>query len=64
MDYSDYQLARVQVAEGVASVIINNPPINIFDLPLYGELAKLGIRPHRVLEADLARSATASAYGG
>ena len=41
MDYSDYQLARVQVAEGVASVIINNPPINIFDLPLYGELAKL-----------------------
>ena len=41
MDYSDYQLARVQVAEGVASVIINNPPINIIDLPLYGELAKL-----------------------
>jgi hypothetical protein len=30
----------------------------------HGELAKLGIRPHRVLEADLARSATASAYGG
>jgi hypothetical protein len=27
-------------------------------------LAKLGIRPHRALEADLARSATASAYGG
>jgi hypothetical protein len=30
----------------------------------HGELAKLGIRPHRVLEDDLARSATASAYGG
>ena len=30
----------------------------------HGELAKLGIRPHRPLEADLARSATASAYGG
>jgi hypothetical protein len=30
----------------------------------HGELAKLGIRPHRSLEADLARSSTASAYGG
>jgi hypothetical protein len=30
----------------------------------HGELAKLGIRPHRTLEADLARSSTASAYGG
>ena len=41
MDYSRYQLARVQVTDGVASVVINNPPINIFDLPLYGEMAKL-----------------------
>ena len=30
----------------------------------HGELAKLRIKPHRSLEADLARSATASAYGG
>ena len=30
----------------------------------HGELAKAGIRPHRPLEADLARSSTASAYGG
>jgi hypothetical protein len=30
----------------------------------HGELTKLGIRPHRSLEADLARSSTASAYGG
>ena len=30
----------------------------------HGELAKLGIRPHRPLADDLARSATASAYGG
>ena len=30
----------------------------------HGELAKLGIRPHRSLDADLARSSTASAYGG
>jgi hypothetical protein len=30
----------------------------------HGELAKLGIRPHRSLETDLARSSTASAYGG
>ena len=41
MDYSGYQLARVEVVDGVASVVINNPPINIFDLPLYGEMAKL-----------------------
>jgi len=30
----------------------------------HGELAKLRIKPHRSLEADLARSATATAYGG
>jgi hypothetical protein len=30
----------------------------------HGALAKLGIRPHRPLDADLARSPTASAYGG
>ena len=30
----------------------------------HGELTKRGIRPHRPLEADLARSSTASAYGG
>jgi len=30
----------------------------------HGELAKLRIKPHRSLETDLARSATASAYGG
>jgi hypothetical protein len=30
----------------------------------HGELAKLRIKPHRSLEADLARSATVSAYGG
>ena len=41
MDYSSYLLARVTVVDGVASVVINNPPINIFDLPLYAEIAKL-----------------------
>ena len=30
----------------------------------HGELEKLGVRPHRPLDADLARSDTASAYGG
>ena len=30
----------------------------------HGELEKLGLRPHRPLDADLARSDTASAYGG
>ena len=30
----------------------------------HAELAKLGLAPHRPLDADLARSSTASAYGG
>ena len=30
----------------------------------HAELARLGIRPHRSLEADLARAPTATAYGG
>ena len=30
----------------------------------HGELTELGITPHRSLEDDLARSATATAYGG
>jgi hypothetical protein len=30
----------------------------------HGELGRLGLRPHRPLDADLARSPTASAYGG
>ena len=30
----------------------------------HGELARLGIRPRRTLEDDLARTTTASAYGG
>jgi hypothetical protein len=30
----------------------------------HGELQKLGLKPHRPLEADLARAPTASAYGG
>lgn len=30
----------------------------------HGELQSLGIQPHRALEADLVRTATASAYGG
>jgi hypothetical protein len=30
----------------------------------HGDLGRLGLQPHRPLEADLARSPTASAYGG
>ena len=30
----------------------------------HGELARLGVRPHRSLEADLVRAPTATAYGG
>jgi len=38
----DYQLLSVEVADGVATVTINHPPINLFDLPLMDEIGCLG----------------------
>ena len=38
----DYQLLTVAIADGVATVTINHPPINLFDLPLMDEIGRVG----------------------
>lgn len=48
MGYENYQLLRVDVDRGVATVTIDNPPINLFDMPLMQEMASLS----EELEAD------------
>lgn len=50
MPYSDYDALRIEVAEGVARVAIDHPPLNLFDLALMREIARLG----HELEADSA----------
>jgi enoyl-CoA hydratase/carnithine racemase len=42
MAYEEYEALRVDVAEGVARVTIDHPPINLFDLALMLELDRLG----------------------
>lgn len=37
----DYELVRVDLKDGVAFATIDNPPINLITLPLFGELLKL-----------------------
>lgn len=44
----DYSLLRVQTQDRIATVTIDNPPINLITLQLYGELSALS----RELEAD------------
>jgi enoyl-CoA hydratase/carnithine racemase len=41
MNYEGYEALRVDVVEGVGTVTIDNPPINLFDLRLYLEMARL-----------------------
>jgi enoyl-CoA hydratase/carnithine racemase len=48
MAYEDFQLLHVGVAGGICRVTIDNPPINLLDIPLMIELDRLG----RVVEAD------------
>ena len=48
MSYANYDLLKVTVERGVASVLIDNPPINLRDMPLIEELTRLGTE----LEAD------------
>jgi enoyl-CoA hydratase/carnithine racemase len=42
MSYEGYQCLRVRIESGVAWVTIDHPPVNLFDLPLIGEMARLG----------------------
>src|SRR3989442_9995588 len=48
MPYSGYECLHVSVDRGVATVTIDHPPINLFDLALIGEMDRVG----RELEAD------------
>ncbi|MEI6238959.1 MAG: hypothetical protein WCR51_01085 [Planctomycetia bacterium] len=58
---AEHQLAFVKILRAVADGDVSaGEGVRAY----HGELAALGIRPHRPLEADLARSTTASAYGG
>jgi enoyl-CoA hydratase/carnithine racemase len=41
MDYEGFEALRVQVAERVAWVTIDHPPINLFDLALFLDLGRL-----------------------
>jgi enoyl-CoA hydratase/carnithine racemase len=40
IDPATYQTLRISVDDGVATVTIDNPPINLFDLGLYPEMAR------------------------
>ena len=40
-DYAGYQTLRVQLAQGVARVTLDNGPINLLDKPLFKELLRL-----------------------
>jgi enoyl-CoA hydratase/carnithine racemase len=42
MSYVDYQLLRIEVKEGVATAVVDAPPINLMTLPVFVELARFG----------------------
>src|SRR5712664_4606864 len=48
MAYTGYDCLRIDLHRGVATVAIDHPPINLFDLALIGEMDRVG----RELEAD------------
>jgi len=39
--YEGYSVIRVSVDEGVARVVIDNPPVNLFDLALYADMVRV-----------------------
>ena len=41
MAYEGYQALRVEVGDGIATVTLDHPPINLFDLVLYPEVSRL-----------------------
>ena len=48
MAYTGYDCLRIDLHRGVATVTIDHPPINLFDLALIGEMDRVG----RELEVD------------
>lgn len=41
MTYDDYSVIRVSVRAGIARVVIDNPPVNLFDLVLYADMVRV-----------------------
>ena len=42
MSYENFALLKTTVDAGVATVVIDNPPINLFDMPMIEEMTRLG----------------------
>lgn len=42
MSYDDYQLLGIELKDGVATVTVDAPPINVMTLALFGELTRFG----------------------
>lgn len=42
MAYADYELLQIDSKEGVATAVIDAPPINLITLPLFGEITRFG----------------------
>ena len=42
MAYENYECLKIRIEGGVAFVTIDNPPINLFDRSLFGEINRLG----------------------
>ncbi|NBP54866.1 MAG: enoyl-CoA hydratase/isomerase family protein, partial [Actinobacteria bacterium] len=41
MSYDGYSVIRVSVDDGVARVVVDNPPINLFDITLYADMVRV-----------------------
>ena len=42
MVYENYQLLDIDVADGVATAVVNAPPVNVMTMGLFGEIARFG----------------------
>jgi len=42
MAYADYELLHIELDRGVATAVIDAPPINLISLPLFAEIARFG----------------------
>jgi enoyl-CoA hydratase/carnithine racemase len=42
MAYADYELLDIELDRGVATAVIDAPPINLISLPLFAEIARFG----------------------
>jgi enoyl-CoA hydratase/carnithine racemase len=41
-DYTDYELLHIDLREGVATAVIDAPPVNLLSLSLFGEIIRFG----------------------